>query len=231
MNPLLLCGVLILAPVPVWGQGPSAGFSAYATLTSDYPNRGISQTDESAALQVGVDYQHDSGFFLGAWISNVDFATERRRDEPRETELDYYVGYSWLRRNWSVVATLAHYSYPTTSVSYDYTEVSGAIEFRERFYYMLSYTDGLLSHENSALGHELGIGWPLPWSMQFGAAVGRFDSDELRGGAYDHWNVGISRPIRNFGLDLRYYDTDYNEVSPLGTPLRESWVVSLSYQL
>ena len=228
---LLLSGVMITDHTPAWAQSPGAGFSAYATLTSDYPNRGISQTDESAALQLGVDYQHGSGFFIGAWISNVDFATEILRDEPRETELDYYVGYSWLRRNWSVAATLAHYSYPKASVRYDYTEVSGTVGFRERFYYTLSYADGLLSHENSALGHEFGVEWPLPWSTRLGVALGRFDSDEVLNGAYDHWNIGISKSVKRLVLDLRYYDTEYGVVSPWGTPLQKSWVVSVSYRL
>ena len=73
MDLLLLSGGLMVAQhTPTWGQAPGTGFSAYATLTSDYPHRGISQTDESAALQVGVDYQHGSGFFAGGWVSNVD---------------------------------------------------------------------------------------------------------------------------------------------------------------
>ena len=226
---LLISTVLMQAPA--WGQAVEAGFSAYATLSSDYPHRGLSQTDESGALQLGLDYQHGSGFFVGAWISNVDFRTEILRDEPRETEVDFYVGYSWLRPNWSVAATLARYSYPGTSVSYDYTEVSARIDFRERFSYTLAYTDGILSHENSALNHELGIEWPLPWGMRLGGAVGRLDSDELRGGDYDHWNVGVSKPIRSFGVDVRFYDTDYAVVSPLGIPLDDTWVVSVSYQL
>ena len=221
----------VLIHSPTWGQAVGEGFSAYATLSSDYPHRGLSQTDESGALQLGVDYQHGSGVFFGAWISNVDFRTEILRDEPRETELDYYVGYSWLRPNWSVAATLARYSYPGTSVSYDYTEVSGRIDFRQRFSYTLAYTDGILSHENSALSHELGIEWPLPWGMSLGGSVGRLDSDELRGGDYDHWNIGISKPVRSFGVDVRFYDTDYDAVSALGIPLDDTWVVSISYQL
>ena len=228
---LALIGPTIVAHTPVWGQTQDSNFSAYATLSSDYPNRGISQTDETAALQLGVDYQHRSGLFAGAWVSNVDFRTESFRDEPRAIEVDYYVGYNWLTEDWSLAATLVHYSYPGASFNYDYTELIGRIGFHERFYYTLSYTDGLLSHDSSALGHELEIEWPLPWSTRLGAALGRFDSADVGGGAYEHWNIGISKPVRRFGLDLRYYDTDYDRVSPLGIPLRASWVLSLSYQL
>ena len=46
-------------------EGPSNGFSASAnvTLTSDYKFRGISQSDESPAIQGGFDIEHESGFY------------------------------------------------------------------------------------------------------------------------------------------------------------------------
>ncbi|SEL45104.1 conserved hypothetical protein [Colwellia chukchiensis] len=40
-----------------------AELSVTGTLTSDYVFRGVSQTDSSAAVQVGVDYEHENGFF------------------------------------------------------------------------------------------------------------------------------------------------------------------------
>ena len=237
INPTIVSRALIVIALvaaphgPAGGQVTGSGFSAYVTLSNDFVYRGLSQTDESAALQIGMDYQHKSGFFAGGWVSNVDFSTERRRTEPREIELDYYVGYSWLARDWSVAATLARYSYPNTSVSYDYTEVSGSFGFLDRFFYTLSYTDGLLGHPNSGLGQEFGFESPLPWGTRFAASVGRLDSNDVIGGAYDHWNVGISKQVQRFGVDVRFYDADYARVSPLGVPLRKSWVVSVSYQL
>ena len=40
-------------------------------LTSDYRFRGISQTQNSQALQGGIDYSHKSGFYVGNWNSSV----------------------------------------------------------------------------------------------------------------------------------------------------------------
>ncbi len=214
-----------------FGQATDSSFSTYLTISSDYPHRGMSQTNESAALQVGVDFQHHSGFFVGGWISNVEYVVEVFRAEPRDIELDYYAGYNWQTSDWSLAATLVRYTYPGSSVSYDYTELNGRIGFRQRFFYTVSYTDSLLAQDASAINHELGIELPLPWSMQFGASVGRFDSDDVRAGDYDHWNLGISKQVRQLSLDLRYYDTDATFVSHLGTPLHESWVFSVSYTL
>jgi len=44
----------------------NAGFSVTPTVTSDYDWRGISQTMEDPAFQLGVNWTHDSGFYLGA---------------------------------------------------------------------------------------------------------------------------------------------------------------------
>ena len=40
-------------------------------LTSDYRFRGISQSQNAPAVQGGVDYSHDSGFYVGNWNSSV----------------------------------------------------------------------------------------------------------------------------------------------------------------
>ena len=50
-------------------------FSWNLGVTSDYVFRGITQTDFDPALQGGLDYAFgDSGWYVGAWASNVDFA-------------------------------------------------------------------------------------------------------------------------------------------------------------
>ncbi len=42
-------------------------------LYSQYIFRGLTQTDRKPALQGGVDLTHSSGFYLGAWGSNIDW--------------------------------------------------------------------------------------------------------------------------------------------------------------
>ena len=41
------------------------------SLTSDYRFRGISQSQNAPAVQGGIDYSHDSGFYVGNWNSSV----------------------------------------------------------------------------------------------------------------------------------------------------------------
>ena len=50
-----------------------AEVSSTITLATDYDFRGITQTARDPALQASLDWSSESGFYLGAWVSNVDF--------------------------------------------------------------------------------------------------------------------------------------------------------------
>jgi uncharacterized protein (TIGR02001 family) len=72
-------------------------------LYSQYIFRGLTQTDRKPALQGGVDLTHSSGFYLGAWGSNISWLTDSNGVGADETssyytkggnlEVDVYGGY------------------------------------------------------------------------------------------------------------------------------------------
>lgn len=45
--------------------------SGSASIASDYRFRGVSQSDEQMAVQGGITIAHESGFYAGAWGSNL----------------------------------------------------------------------------------------------------------------------------------------------------------------
>ena len=56
-------------------SGPAvAEITGNATVTNNYLWRGLTQTSNNAAVQGGIDYAHDSGFYIGTWVSNVNYA-------------------------------------------------------------------------------------------------------------------------------------------------------------
>lgn len=81
----------------------TAGSAAMAELSynigavSEYRYRGISQTAEAPALQGGVDYAHSSGFYVGAWASQIRWIKENgvaaNKSIEGDVELDIYAGY------------------------------------------------------------------------------------------------------------------------------------------
>ena len=63
------------AATPAWAQdaAPKSPFtvSGPVAIASDYRLRGVSQTDKEMAVQGGITIAHDSGFYVGAWASNL----------------------------------------------------------------------------------------------------------------------------------------------------------------
>ena len=67
-----------------WSMTTNMGF------VSDYRARGVSQTWRKEAIQAGIDLTHSSGFYLGAFGSNVSPNTYPKAN----VELDLYAGYN-----------------------------------------------------------------------------------------------------------------------------------------
>jgi len=72
------------APASDWALTTNVGF------VSDYYARGVSQSWHKPAAQAGIDVTHSSGFYAGAWGSNVSPNTY----PDANVELDAYAGYN-----------------------------------------------------------------------------------------------------------------------------------------
>ncbi len=57
---------------------PEHTFATKVSLYSEYEYRGISQTSEKPAAQFNLDYSHASGFYLGAFLSNINWIKDTR---------------------------------------------------------------------------------------------------------------------------------------------------------
>ena len=62
-------------------------------VVTDYRFRGLSQTSLKPALQLGVDFAHKSGFYLGAFGSNVNWVKDFNLATKGSYELDLYGGF------------------------------------------------------------------------------------------------------------------------------------------
>jgi uncharacterized protein (TIGR02001 family) len=74
-------------------------------LYSQYIFRGLTQTDRGPAVQGGVDLTHSSGFYLGAWASNISWLRDSylggdpTYNSGGHMELDIYGGYRYSFAN------------------------------------------------------------------------------------------------------------------------------------
>ena len=89
--------------------------SANLTATSDYRFRGISQTQNGAAVQGGVDYAHESGFYIGNWNSTV---SKQLYPNGMGIEADLYAGYKKdIYNGLTIDVGSYNYFYPNSQVA------------------------------------------------------------------------------------------------------------------
>jgi uncharacterized protein (TIGR02001 family) len=205
---------------------PSSGFSGTLSLTSDYRFRGISQTDTGAAVQGSIDYNDTSGFFVGVWASNVDF-----NDAPIDArvEIDAYAGFT-VALSEETEATLkgVYYWYPGADYApgdgeYDYFEViaslsrnfgkaSGSIE--------VAWSPDYFGEIGDAFAVTGGLGVPLCDALWFfdggveaSGHLGYQSFNDADAEDYTYWDLGLTASVGNFALDVRYVDTDVDDVT------------------
>ena len=92
-----------------------ADLSGSATITNDYVWRGMTQGAENA-LQVGVDYNNDNGFYAGVWTSDVDFGGDVDR------EVDLYAGWSGALVDGVLDVTVGYIKYDYQGDAFDFEE-------------------------------------------------------------------------------------------------------------
>ncbi len=179
-----------------------ADITGTVTAVSDYDFRGITQTAQDPALQGSIDYTHSSGFYLGAWGSNVDFGD--CCDE--NVEVDVYAGF----RGGETVTYdvgLIYYTYPGAD-SINYPEIYAGLGYKwisGKIWYSNDFGNG----DESAIYYEANAAVPLPANFAASAHVGHSDGnywDRYYGGGYTDWNVGVTYTLGNFVLGLKYID-------------------------
>jgi uncharacterized protein (TIGR02001 family) len=67
-----------------------AQLTGNVSVTNNYIWRGLTQTMNEAAVQGGVDWAHESGLYVGTWVSNVSYDS----DDAYSYEHDMYFGFA-----------------------------------------------------------------------------------------------------------------------------------------
>jgi uncharacterized protein (TIGR02001 family) len=108
-------------------------------ITSDYLVRGISRSNDQAALQLDLHYVADSGFIAGAFASN----TQLDHHAPRDAELSGYIGFTWpFANDWRGKVFASYYAYPwnVEGAQYNYGELEFGAAYRDWLEIRLSYS-------------------------------------------------------------------------------------------
>jgi len=211
---LVLASAGILVTLQCGTVGAEGQFNGLVGVTNDYLFRGRSQTSGEPAWQAGIGYEHSSGAFGGVWASRIDFSS--RWDH--ELEVDYVVGVGrGLHRDWWGEISLRRYTYPRSPdpIGYDYTEIGGALRFRDRVTLSVAYSRDWTGYtslgvvqNNQQIATEVGLQYPLGRGFSATGGLGWNDIAGPSGGTSWHWNAGVAHQYGRFTVDLSYYDTD-----------------------
>jgi uncharacterized protein (TIGR02001 family) len=214
----LAVGAVLASTVFAAGSA-HAGTSGSLALTSDYLFRGISQTNQEPALQGGVEYAHDSGFYAGAWGSNISWLSDYSSASTpisSSLEIDIYAGWRGnLSESLKLDAGAYTYyypgDYPTGFVRPYTTEVFVGLSWGPaalKYYHSVSNLFGFADSDGSgyidaSLNHEFSPGWVV------NLHAGRQRVKSNSAASYTDWKAGLTRNFSaGWSLALAYADTN-----------------------
>jgi len=185
------------------GLAAQAEITGNAAVVSDYNWRGISQSAGDPAIQGGIDYSHESGFYAGAWGSNVDFGD--CCDE--NVEVDLYTGFRGGETlTWDV--GFIYYWYPGAD-DLDFPEIYVGLGW-EWLSGKISYSNDFGNYDESAFYYEANAAYELPANFGINAHLGFSDGDGVEAAYgqdnYFDWAIGVTYALGNFNLGLKYAD-------------------------
>jgi uncharacterized protein (TIGR02001 family) len=197
-------------PAPDWT------FPSNVAIATNYIFRGLTQTDEDPALQVGIEIDHASGFYFGAWASNISWLRDYNRDVSADVEIDVYGGYR-IKLGDATGLDLGLYTYYYPG---DYPSHS-TLPYTTEGYVALSYGVATLrySHAFSNLfgfantrgsGYlDLCANWEFAPTWVLNAHVGRQQVRRIGAASYIDYKLGVTKNFeRSWSLAVAWFDTD-----------------------
>jgi uncharacterized protein (TIGR02001 family) len=191
-------------------------------LVSDYRTSGISQTLGDPAAQLDLMLSHVSGWYIGAWTSNVEYGYDWAQDDDYGTrqEVDYYAGYFWqISDAISLDAMYSKYTYPGES-QFNSSDLILTLEA----YGLYAGGKYSIDTDEDQLTRYLGYRTQLPWELGLDIRYENvdykddafFNSDYSRAREdYNTWQIGLSRDLLGATWGLSYVDTDLSDAECL----------------
>lgn len=186
----------------------AAGYSFTPLIATDYDFRGVSQTDPEGqegkpAFQLDANYTFDSGFYAGAWGSNIDNSYGTL--DGGNFEIDVYGGFAWgnAASSFAYDVGLNIYTYPGLS---SWNTLEGYVRVSRDFYSAkLWYSPDVASSSNNGFYAELNANYPMGGSgasllLHAGTAFG-----QAYGEPWD-FSIGTGYSVGNLDLVIKYVD-------------------------
>lgn len=205
MKKVLLASLL----ATTFGVAHAEGLNGNFSLTSDYRFRGISQTQNAAAIQGGVDYTHASGFYAGNWNSSI---SSQMYTNGSGMESDLYAGFKKTVLGLTFDVGSYNYVYPRSTASattdYDTKEVYAGVAYKElvsfKYSQSLSNYFGVANSRNSNY-YQLDSKIPLAGNLSAVAHIGHTAVNHSSNLNYSDYNVGVVYDLKGWDIGGRFY--------------------------
>jgi uncharacterized protein (TIGR02001 family) len=195
-------------------HSPAAGtWGGSIALTSDYFIRGITRTNDQAALQLDLHYADTSGILAGVFASN----TQIDAGDSRDVELNGYLGFVWTGSgDWHGRVFGGYYAYPWNEHGsrYNYGEMDLDLGYQEWLDVGVSYSPDAPRHFYdrglvgvSAESLELNLQHRVIGKLSAASGVGYYYLGGPGGTGYVYWSVGASYDLAPVTLAVSYVDT------------------------
>lgn len=193
LNIALTSALLAAASTPLIASAKGE-VSANVGVTSNYLWRGLEQTNGKSAVSGGIDYAADSGFYVGTWVSNADWA------DGMTYELDIYGGFAGdLNESVSYDVGFVHYAYPDSADDVDFTEVNASLSFGlfSISYAVLADAEGVDFGDDSYISAD--AEFELSSEVALSLHIGTGTDDFYAGEDFVDYGISLSKDGFTFG--------------------------------
>jgi uncharacterized protein (TIGR02001 family) len=212
-----LSTVIVLTPTLVQAQTkapePDYTLTGNISLVTDYRYRGISQSRLKPALQGTVDFAHKSGFYVGAFATNIKWIKDGGGDA--NVEIDLYGGYKGtITGDLGYDVGLLQYIYPNNNFTPNANtlEAYGGLTYKQftlKYYRGLTNLFGFQNSKGSGYidagaTFDLGDGWGV------NAHIGHQTVRNNSAASYTDYKLGVTKELAGFvfGASIVGTDTD-----------------------
>lgn len=196
-----------------------ADMTGHIGVHSKYLLRGISQQNDGAAVQGGLDYLDESGFYAGWWASSLDYTYDAPNVSANGEgfENDLYGGYTGKMGPIGFDVGLIQYVYVNVDNS-DLTEFKGKVTAGPAYAQMKYLLQDGWWGNTGDIYWMAGASWALPSEFTAGIDLGYYtynddDNSELCGGVtpcnvtssdsgFRHANFKLSHPVAQTGAAM-----------------------------
>ncbi len=167
------------------------------TGTTNYVWRMYSKSNNEPATQANLDYQHDSGFFVGTSVSSFNIGDSEVREDFHFTnqaraEISPYLGWSLkIDKDWRLEAQYTRYFYDgrVYEFSGDYNEFYLFLHYKDLLSFHASIIDDFYSMGDIAFDYEITGRYPITDYLEFSSTFGYAQVKEALSADYPYWNA------------------------------------------